>query len=44
MIHIFAEEEKRQEYIAWMTELTNGQADISEGDLLYLEQKLVPKA
>src|SRR3954465_11611829 len=39
-IHIFAEEEKRQEYIDWMTELTNGQAQISDGDMLYLEQKV----
>lgn len=38
IIHIFAEEEKKQEYIEWMTELTNGQALIQEGDILYLEQ------
>lgn len=40
MIHVFAEEEKKQQYIEWMTELTNGQASISEGEMLYLEQKI----
>lgn len=40
IIHIFAEEEKKQDYIDWMTELTNGQAIIQEGDILYLEQKI----
>jgi len=40
IIHIFAEEEKKQDYINWMTELTNGQAIIQEGDILYLEQKV----
>ncbi|USK69988.1 YigZ family protein [Peribacillus asahii] len=40
IIHIFAEEEKKQDYINWMTELTNGQAIIQEGDILYLEQKI----
>ncbi|MFJ8257636.1 YigZ family protein [Peribacillus asahii] len=40
IVHIFAEEEKKQDYIDWMTELTNGQAIIQEGDILYLEQKI----
>lgn len=40
MIHIFAEEENKQAFIDWMTELTNGQAKISEGDLLYLEKEM----
>lgn len=40
IIHIFAEEEKKQACIEWMTELTNGQAKISEGEMLYLEQKV----
>lgn len=40
MIHVFAEEAKKQQYIEWMTELTNGQASISEGEMLYLEQKI----
>ena len=40
IIHIFVEEENKQEFIEWMTELTNGQADISEKEILYLEQKV----
>lgn len=40
IIHIFAEEERKQEYIEWMTELTNGQVKITEGEMLYLEQPL----
>ena len=40
IIHIFAEEEKKQEYVEWMTELTNGQAKMTEGEMLYLEKTL----
>lgn len=38
IIHIYAEEKLRSEYVDWMTELTNGQAIIKEGNLLYLER------
>ncbi|RYI27924.1 YigZ family protein [Bacillus infantis] len=34
----YAEEGKTNIFSDWMTELTNGQADISEGSILYLEE------
>ncbi|WP_285767863.1 YigZ family protein [Peribacillus sp. SI8-4] len=37
-ILVYAEEAQKESYISWMTELTNGQGQISEGELLYLEQ------
>lgn len=37
-IETFVEEEQSQNFSAWMTELTNGQGIISEGELLYLEE------
>lgn len=40
IIHIYAKEESKAQYIDWITELTNGQAVITEGDLLYLEKKI----
>ncbi|MGE8203654.1 YigZ family protein [Heyndrickxia sp. NPDC080065] len=36
-IETFVEEEQTEEFINWMTELTNGQAEIIEGEALYLE-------
>lgn len=35
---VFVEENQTENFIKWMTELTNGQGEISEGDLLYLEE------
>lgn len=35
---VFVEESQTENFIKWMTELTNGQGEISEGDLLYLEE------
>ncbi|MFO1444400.1 YigZ family protein [Bacillus sp. Bva_UNVM-123] len=37
-IETFVEEEQSQNFSSWMTELTNGQGIISEGELLYLEE------
>jgi uncharacterized YigZ family protein len=36
----YAEEGKTATFSDWMTELTNGQADISEGSSLYLEEEV----
>ncbi|MGE6377141.1 YigZ family protein [Peribacillus muralis] len=37
-ILVYAEEAHKETYTSWMTELTNGQGEIVEGDLLYLEE------
>lgn len=37
MIESFAEEDGKQAFIDWMTDLSNGQASIEEGEMLYLE-------
>ncbi|WP_026559743.1 YigZ family protein [Bacillus sp. J37] len=37
-VEAYVEEEKKTDFIKWMTELTNGQGDISEGDVVYLEE------
>jgi len=37
-VEAYVEEEKKTDFIEWMTELTNGQSDISEGDVVYLEE------
>ncbi|MFY4775091.1 YigZ family protein [Metabacillus sp. RGM 3146] len=37
-IETYVEEENKQEFIDWMTELTNGQSTISEGSVTYLEK------
>lgn len=39
-IETFVEEEQTQDFINWMTELTNGQGVISEGEMLYLEESV----
>ncbi|RRN74895.1 YigZ family protein [Peribacillus simplex] len=38
-IQVFVEEKQKEAYTAWMTELTNGQGHITEGEMLYLEQE-----
>lgn len=40
VIHVFTEEAQKQAYIEWITELTNGQGTISEGEMLYLEKQV----
>ncbi|MGE7761819.1 YigZ family protein [Peribacillus sp. NPDC097895] len=37
-ILVYVEETQKEAYTAWMTELTNGQGIITEGEMLYLEQ------
>ena len=37
-IETFVEEEQTQNFVDWIIELTNGQAMISEGEMLYLEE------
>lgn len=37
-IETFVEEEQTQNFKDWMIELTNGQGEITEGDVLYLEE------
>jgi uncharacterized YigZ family protein len=36
-VEVYVEEAKKSSFFEWMTELTNGQADIQEGDVEYLE-------
>ncbi|HZG74175.1 MAG TPA: YigZ family protein [Chondromyces sp.] len=43
IVETYAEEEQKQLFFDWMTELTNGQAEISEGDMLYLEEDVHKK-
>ncbi|WP_416828393.1 YigZ family protein [Ectobacillus polymachus] len=38
MVETYVEEEQKQAFQNWMTELTNGRASIAEGDMLYLEE------
>ncbi|MFJ7745083.1 YigZ family protein [Peribacillus sp. NPDC097295] len=37
---VYVEEGQKEAYINWMTELTNGQGRITEGEMLYLEEAL----
>ncbi|KKI89236.1 hypothetical protein WQ54_27125 [Bacillus sp. SA1-12] len=37
-VETYVEEEKKDSFIDWMTELTNGKSKISEGEVTYLEQ------
>ncbi|UAL52015.1 MULTISPECIES: YigZ family protein [Metabacillus] len=37
-VETFVEEGQKDQFIEWMTELTNGQGEISEGTQIYLEQ------
>ncbi len=39
-VEVFVEETNKQSFIDWMTELTNGQGNISEGEVQYLETLL----
>lgn len=39
-VETFVEEGQIQQFTEWMVELTNGQADISEGQSLYLEEEI----
>ncbi|GLB60211.1 YigZ family protein [Cytobacillus sp. NCCP-133] len=39
-IETFVEEGHVQDFTSWMTDLTNGQAEIFEGELLYLEEEI----
>lgn len=39
-VETFVEESQIQNFTDWMTELTNGQAQISEGEMIYLEENI----
>lgn len=39
-IETFVEEHQTDDFTAWMVELTNGQCEVHEGELLYLEKDL----
>ncbi|MBM7606256.1 putative YigZ family protein [Metabacillus crassostreae] len=39
-VEAYVEEEKKQAFSEWMTELTNGKSEISEGDVTYLEEQV----
>jgi uncharacterized YigZ family protein len=39
-IEAFVEEGQKQAFVEWMTELTNGKADIYEGEVMYLEKEI----
>ncbi|MFD2679281.1 YigZ family protein [Bacillus seohaeanensis] len=36
-VEVYVEEAAKEKFVDWMTELTNGQGEISEGDVEYLE-------
>jgi uncharacterized YigZ family protein len=36
-VEVYVEEAAKENFVDWMTELTNGQGEISEGDVEYLE-------
>ncbi|WP_411739257.1 YigZ family protein [Peribacillus sp. S4] len=38
-ILVYVEETQKETYIAWITELTNGQSHITEEEMLYLEEE-----
>ena len=40
VIDTYVEEEQTQNFTEWMIELTNGQGEISNGDLVYLEEEI----
>ena len=40
VIDTYVEEEQTQSFTDWMVELTNGQGEISNGELVYLEEKV----
>lgn len=39
-MEVYVKEDKVNEFLEWMTELTNGQADMSEGEQLYMESDI----
>ncbi|MGM0867007.1 MAG: YigZ family protein [Bacillota bacterium] len=39
-IEVYVEEASKQQFVDWMTELTNGQGEISEGNVEYLESSI----
>ncbi|MDQ0231441.1 YigZ family protein [Metabacillus malikii] len=39
-VEVYVEEEKKDEFAAWMTEMTNGQCESVEGNNIYLETEL----
>jgi uncharacterized YigZ family protein len=39
-IEVFVEEEKQQAFTEWMIDLTNGQAEITKGEMTYLESDI----
>lgn len=41
-IETFVEEGEKKDFSAWIVELTNGQAEIREGEVLYLEEDIMP--
>ena len=40
VIDTYVEEEQTESFTEWMTELTNGQGEISHGELVYLEEEM----
>jgi uncharacterized YigZ family protein len=42
-IEVYVEEGQTQKFVEWMTEMTNGQSEIFEGDLTYLEKEISQK-
>ncbi|MGD6849001.1 YigZ family protein [Rossellomorea aquimaris] len=39
-VDVYVEEASKEQFVAWMTELTNGQGEITEGEVEYLESLL----
>jgi uncharacterized YigZ family protein len=39
-IDVYVEEASKEQFVDWMTELTNGQGEISEGNVEYLESSI----
>ncbi|WP_191560050.1 YigZ family protein [Metabacillus idriensis] len=39
-VETYVEEEQKEQFTEWMTELTNGQGEITQGELTYLEKEL----
>ncbi|MGM0876445.1 MAG: YigZ family protein [Bacillota bacterium] len=39
-VETYVEEEKKKSFIEWMTELTNGKSEITEGTVTYLEEQV----
>ncbi|RDI40140.1 YigZ family protein [Falsibacillus pallidus] len=37
-VETYAVEQEKEKFVEWMTELTNGQAILTEGDVVYLEE------